>query len=303
MHSSSPDARIDRDEDAIAHRVLAPADLDYPARLKELSDAPAQLWVQGSLDHALPPAVAIVGTRVASAYGVRTARAIASACARAGVSVISGLARGIDGVAHTAALSASGRTVAVLGTGIGIHYPRQHRELQRRIATEGMVVSELPPMSTGHGGSFPQRNRLIAALADVTVVVEAGEKSGALITARHALELGRTVACVPNAIDVPSAFGSNALLKSGAEPILSPDDVLAMLALRATPAAPPALSGDCAVVWDAVCAGAPNTAAVARHANLSVRAATVALSMLEIEGLVAIDLLGDVRPLVNTRGI
>jgi DNA processing protein len=202
-----------------------------------------------------PPAVAIVGTRNASSYGLRVARAIADSCARAGVSVVSGLARGIAGAAHDAALSAGGRTVAVLGTGTDVHYPRSHRALQESIAANGLLLSELPPGTQGHSSTFPRRNRLIAALADITVVVEAGEGSGALITADCALELGRTVACVPNAIDVPSASGSNMLLKQHAEPVLAPDDVLALLNLRAQPTPSPVLDADAASVWSAIVAG------------------------------------------------
>lgn len=282
-----------------AYRQLDPAHADYPPRLRELPDPPSVLYAAGSFDHAISPAVAIVGTRAASAYGLRVTRSIATACANAGISVVSGLARGIDGAAHVAALAAGGRTVGVLGTGIHVNYPQSHRELQSRIARDGLLLSELPPTSTGHRGSFPMRNRLIAALADVTVVIEAGEKSGALITAEQAVALGRTVACVPNAIDALGSVGSNALLKSGAEPILSSDDVLALLQLRAMPSPLPALEGDCASCWDAIRHGARDVASVARIAGITGRAATVALSTLEIEGLVTVDAIGGVSALVT----
>ena len=216
MHSSSPDAPL-HDGAPRTARVLGPDDEGYPARLRELRRPPRQLWVRGTLAIAEPPAVAIVGTRNASPYGERVARAIAGACVRAGVCVISGLARGIDGAAHQAALAGGGRTVAVLGTGPDVHYPRQHRALQEAIARDGLLITEHAPGETGHRGAFPERNRIIAALADLTVVVEAGEESGALITARCASELGRTVACVPNAIDLPGARGSNRLLQFAIE--------------------------------------------------------------------------------------
>ena len=277
-------------------RALRRTDAEYPARLLDLPDAPAMLYARGTLPTALPPAVAIVGTRDASSYGLRIARSIATSLARAGVAVVSGLARGIDGASHEAALAAGGRTVAVLGTGLDLVYPRSHRELQSRIGVEGLLLSELPATSPGHGGSFPRRNRIIAALADVVVVVEAGEKSGALITADYALELNRTVACVPNGIDVPSAQGSNALLKKGAEPILHPDDALALLNMRAVPTPSPALDGDAASCWDAIQRGAGDVVEIARASGLSQRAVMGALSALEIEGLVSIDMLGAVRP-------
>ncbi len=281
------------------HSSFSPDDAEYPARLLELSDPPSPLYARGVLAAAQPAAVAIVGTRNASAYGLRVARAIATTCARAGVSVVSGLALGIDGASHEAALAAGGRTVAVLGTGLDLVYPRSHRALQQRIGAEGLLLSELPGSSTGHRGSFPKRNRIIAALADLVVVVEAGVESGALITARHAEELNRAVACVPNAIDAPNAAGSNALLKQGAEPILDPADVLSLLHLRATPTAAPLLDGHAALCWDAVQHGAATIAAIASFANLSHRFAAIAVSALEIEGLLSVDAMGAVRAAIT----
>ncbi len=274
---------------------------EYPERLRELADPPVVAFFRGLAAAADPPAVAIVGTRRPSAYGLRVAAALARQCAGAGVTVVSGLAQGIDGAAHLAALEAGGRTVAVLGTGIDVYYPRGHRALQERIGVDGLLVSELPPGETGHSGTFPRRNRLIAALADVTVVVEAGERSGALITADHAVELGRTVAVVPNAIDAVTARGSNALLKSGAEPIVDVADVLHLLRVTTSPAAGPSLDGDAARCWDALRAGSGSVDEVAVRAGLSPRAAASVLSRLEVDGLVAFDLLGIARPLVPVR--
>jgi DNA processing protein len=287
MPSSSPD-------DA---RCLAPDQRDYPGRLRELASPPSQLWVRGTLVTAEPPAVAIVGTRRSTPYGERVARAIAVACARAGVCVVSGLARGIDGAAHVGALDADGRTVAVLGTGIDQYYPRQHRALQERIARDGLIMSEFGPGDAGHGGAFPLRNRLIAALADVTVVVEAPESSGALNTARYARELGRTLAVVPHNIDSVSGRGCNRLLRSEhAEPILSPDDVLALLHLAATPSVGLTLDGDAALCWHALTRGAGDAMTIARDTGLSLRQVSVVLAMLEIDGLVCFDAAGQVRP-------
>jgi DNA processing protein len=273
----------------------------YPARLRDLPDPPLVCFLQGVLPAADPPAVAIVGTRHPSAAGLRAATAIARCCATAGVAVVSGLAQGIDGAAHVGALDAEGRTVAVLGTGLDVYYPRSHRPLQERIGGEGLLLSELPAGETGHAGTFPRRNRLIAALADVTVVVEAGERSGALITAEHALELGRGVACVPNAIDVASARGSNALLKAGAEPILDPSDVLAMLRVPGPPAPGLSLDGEAARCWDALREGGGTVAEVAQRVGLPVREVAAVLSRLEIDGLLSFDLLGVAHPTVPIR--
>ncbi len=271
----------------------------YPSRLLELSDAPSVIYALGTLAAAHPPAVAIVGTRNASSYGLRVAKAIATACARAGVTVVSGLARGIDGAAHEAALSVRGRTVAVLGTGLDIHYPRSHRTLQERIAREGLLLTEQHPGDTGHGGTFPRRNRIIAALADVTVVVEAGIGSGALITADHALELNRTVACVPNAIDQPSSAGSNALLKMHAEPILHVDDVLALLRVDRSSSTHVALDDEAARCWDAIQRGAHDVDSIATAAGLRPREAAAVLSALEIDGLIHFGPTGSIRPSIG----
>lgn len=290
MPNSFPEAPI---------RTLAFDEEAYPARLRDLRDAPKRVYVRGTVLTAEPPAVAIVGTRDASPYGLRVTRAIAAACARAGVCVVSGLARGIDAEAHKAALAAGGRTVAVLGTGPDVYYPRSHRSLQEAIARDGLVLSEHAPGETGHRGAFPRRNRLIAALADITVVVEAGEGSGALITSTQAVALGRTVACVPNAIDVPTARGSNALLKDSAEPILAPDDVLALLDMRSSPAHGPVLDGEAARCWDALCQGASDVPAIAQLTGLPGRQITALVAMLEIDGLVTFDAAGRVFPAVG----
>ncbi len=291
-----------QDADRCGARVLDQASPDYPERLRDLSDAPPVVFARGRMLSAEAPAVAIVGTRQASAYGLRTARAIASACASAGAAVISGLARGIDGAAHEATLARGGRTVAVLGTGVDVYYPRAHRTLQDAIATDGLLLSELPPGASGHAGSFPRRNRIIAALADVVLVVEAGRQSGALITAECGLDLGRTVACVPNAIDVPGAFGSNALLKRGAEPILSADDVLALLSLRATPTASPVLDANAAACWTAVLNGVMEVSAIAVACRLPLRAVMAAVSTLEVEGLLHLRSDGTVCADASARG-
>lgn len=272
-------------------RRITPADSDFPAALCDLqTETPRELWVKGTLAIAAPPAVAIVGTRNATPYGLRTARVIAQACARAGVAVVSGLARGIDAAAHQAALDAGGRTVAVLGTGIDLYYPRNHRALQDRIAQDGLVMTEVAPGTTGHGGSFPLRNRMIAALSQVVVVVEAGLDSGALITSRRGVDLNRHVMVVPGPIDSPSHKGSNAKLN---EPpymaLCEPADVLRLLNIDASPPLVPTLTDNAARCWDAMRQGATDITAVARASGLSHRTVASVVSSLEIDGLVTVD--------------
>lgn len=284
--------------DSAAMRVLEVPDdhAAYPQVFRELDNPPERIYTRGTFAIAEPPAVAIVGTRNATPYGIRVARSLATACAQAGICVVSGLARGIDGAAHEAALAVDGRTVAVLGTGPDVPYPPRHRRLQEEIAAKGLLISEFPAGSTGHGGAFPQRNRLIAALARVTVIVEAPEKSGALHTAQFAAELSRTVAIVPNAIDVPSARGSNALLRSmNATPILDAGDLLALFDLEARPAHRPVVNGDAAHVWDAIQLGADSPSAIADRTGLPLPDIQGALGLLEIDGLVYFDAAGRIR--------
>jgi len=172
--------------------------------------------------------VAIVGTRDCSEYGERTASNLAAAAVRAGLVVVSGLARGIDAAAHRAAIQAGGRTVAILGTGVDVPYPASHRSLHRLVQENGAVISEMEPGRTAFPGCFPRRNRIIAALASVVVVVEAGHKSGAINTANWARDLDRTLGAVPGHVDDPRAAGSNELLRDGALVVADVDDLLMM---------------------------------------------------------------------------
>ncbi len=274
-------------------------DAAYPRAFDALRAPPPVLWMRGTPALATQRSVAIVGTRTASPDGLRFAEALAAACARAGIGVVSGLARGIDGAAHLGALESAGATVAVLGTGVDVAYPPRHRALQDRIARDGLVLSEVPPGERGHAGTFPQRNRLIAALAEITVVVEAGRESGALITARVAQELDRTVCAVPGSVHAPECAGSNALIQAGAQVLCTPDDLLGELHLERGPALPIALEGDAAACWDALQRGTADVSTLASRAGLDVRRANVALSALELHGLVDIDAGGLVRPLVT----
>jgi len=228
----------------MAVRFLRRADSAYPPLLGQLHDPPLQLYLRGD---AIPkllaqPAVAIVGARSCSAYGAEVARMLGRELAAAGVTVVSGLARGIDGEAHRGALDAGGPTVAVLGCGIDRDYPRSHADLARRVAEAGLIVSEYPPGIEPAPWRFPARNRIIAGLCLASVVVEARERSGALITADFALELGRDVFAVPGEITAARSAGTNNLLRQGAAPLLGVDDILGVLGLERAPAPPTPVS-------------------------------------------------------------
>jgi DNA processing protein len=201
----------------------------YPDGLRELADPPAVLHLAGDPSALDEGAVALVGARRASAYGLEVARALGRGLAAAGVPVVSGMAMGVDSAAHAGALEGGGRTLAVLATGADRPYPARSRGLHARIAATGCVVSELPPGAEPRRWAFPARNRVIAALAAVTVVVEGGERSGSLITADFAAELGRAVGAVPGAVTARLAAGPHLLLKAGAELIRGTEDVLDLL--------------------------------------------------------------------------
>jgi DNA processing protein len=212
-------------------RAIRIGEADYPARLREAPRPPKVLWAHGDLALLDRPCVAVVGTRRATAYGERVARELGRVLAIAGATVVSGLVRGVDACAHRGALEAQGATAAVLGTGLDVVYPRAHHALQRTIAERGLLLSELDPGDAAHGGSFPERNRIIAGLAEAVVVVEADERSGALITARLALEEGREVMAVPGSVFSRLSAGPNGLLRAGATPVLTAADVLSTLGL------------------------------------------------------------------------
>jgi DNA processing protein len=198
----------------------------FPSLLLELSDPPPLLFLQGQTDLLYRPAVAIVGSRKATETGRRVAETVARTLAEAGVVVVSGMARGIDGAAHRGALSGGGETLGVLGSGIGVIYPSCNRSLFRDVADGGLLVSEFLPGEGARAHHFPKRNRIIAALARAVVVVEAGERSGALITVDHALDLGREILAVPGSLENPQARSSNLLLRDGARPLIRPESIL-----------------------------------------------------------------------------
>jgi DNA processing protein len=216
-------------------RCLLPDDAEFPARLKEIPDAPVVLFAMGphlaapgplGLGAGVGETVAIVGARDHTAYGAEVCRMVAGAAAEAGIVVVSGMARGIDAIAHQAALDAGGTTIGVLGNGLGVIYPAANRALYERVAREGLLLTEFPPGERPHAGSFPRRNRLISGIARATVVVEAAETSGALVTVECALAQGREVLAVPGPITSKASRGANRLIRDGATPLLEMPDLL-----------------------------------------------------------------------------
>lgn len=204
--------------------ILWLTDPAYPSLLKEIHDPPARLFVNGRIPDA--PMIAIVGSRRATPYGRRAAQRLARELSDAGVAIVSGLARGVDAAAHQGALEGPTPTVAVMATGLDRIYPPEHAELAAAIAKTGAVVTEAPEGTIPLPGRFPVRNRIISGLSLGVIVVEAAERSGALITARMALEQGRDVLCVPGSIENPLAVGSHRLIKDGAKLVQTVEDVL-----------------------------------------------------------------------------
>jgi DNA processing protein len=268
--------------------TLERRDRRYPPLLAQLHDPPAALYVRGSTQILSRAAVAVVGARSCSGYGSQVARELARELAAAGVVVISGLARGIDGEAHRGALDAGGPTVAVLGCGIDRDYPRSHADLAERIRVSGAVVSEYPPGVEPAPWRFPARNRIIAGLCLATVVVEARERSGALITADFALELGREVFAVPGEITSGLSAGTNDLLRQGATPLLSAGDVLGALGLEPEPPERPDVSEAAAVVLGLLAEGARDVDELTRLARRPSSEVSAALIELELAGLAAV---------------
>jgi DNA processing protein len=274
----------------------------YPPGLSRLPDPPPLLYMRGQLLPEDADAVAVVGSRDATPYGRRVARELAECFAAAGVTVVSGLARGVDGAAHAGALAAGGRTVAVLGCGMDVVYPKEHAELSGRIARQGALVTEFPLGSPPKAGHFPVRNRILAAMSEGVVVVEAARDSGSLITAGLAAELSVVVGAVPGSILSRTSVGCNDLIFAGAVPVRRVEDILELLPLetrerlenRRSPAGPepaaeqhiPALSPGGALVFDALSITEPQSAEeLARAVPLASGALLGHLLELEILGL------------------
>jgi DNA processing protein len=223
------EAEVRRARDA-GVRIVPFIDPDYPARLRAIADPPPVLYVKGEINAADERAVAIVGSRSASDYGRRVARNICHGLASLGFTVVSGMARGIDGTAHETALDGGGRTIAVLGSGVDRIYPPEHERLSQRISGQGAVISELPLGTRPVAFNFPARNRLISGLSLGVVVVEATEKSGSLITAAHALEQNREIFAVPGEVGSSRSRGAHRLIREGAKLVENADDIIEEIA-------------------------------------------------------------------------
>jgi DNA processing protein len=281
---------------------IARSDPAYPAPLRELHDPPLAIFACGA--GAGPPpvipgrVVAIVGARRAGAASLALARRLAAFAASSGMCVVSGLAMGVDAAGHQGALDAGGSTVAVLGCGPDVAYPRTNAGLHRRIIETSLVVSEYPPGTPPAPWRFPARNRLIAALAGAVLVVEARARSGALITADHALDLGRDVLAVPGWAGSPAAAGTNGLLKAGAGMVENEDDLAAWLGVDPPSQAPPP-AADAALV-EAVASGPAHVDELAERLGTPASELAAALSRLELDGWIGRDESG--RYLVTRAG-
>lgn len=263
----------------------------YPRLLQSITYPPPVLYVQGELTAADGLAVAVVGTRVATSYGRQVVERIVPELARNGVTVVSGLARGIDSHAHRAALDAGGRTVAVLGCGVDVAYPPENAKLARAIAQQGAVVSEFPLGMPPDAANFPARNRIISGLSLATLVVEAGEVSGALITAEFAVDQGRDVLAVPGSIFSARSRGAHALIQKGAKLVMDAQDVLEELNLSAVPqqleiqGLIPQDPTEAAIT--ALISGTPmHIDAIRREIGLPIATVSSTLAVMELKGLV-----------------
>lgn len=284
--------------------LLARGAPDYPQWLANVPAAPPVLFVRGQITPADDRAVALVGTRHPTPAGRKIAQQLADALVRAGVCIVSGLARGIDGIAHRAALDAGGRTIAVLAGGLGRLYPPEHKSLADEVVKAGAVVTESVTDMEPHKGLFPQRNRIISGLSKVVVIVQAGLDSGALITAEHAAEQGRVVLAVPGAVDDEQHAGCNKLIRDGAILCRHADDVLEELdgvsavasrqqqrssCPKATPAPagpPPGLDETQRRVWDFLAAGPRAGDEIAQHLGLGVAQLATILLGLELRKVI-----------------
>ena len=269
-------------------RWLGRSDRSFPPLLRAISDSPSGLFLRGDAPPELlaRPAVAIVGARACSGYGSQVARMLGRELAAAGLVVVSGLARGVDGEAHRGALDAGGATIAVLGCGVDRDYPAAHAELAARIGASGLVVSEYAPGVEPAPWRFPARNRIVAGLAQAAVVVEARERSGALITADFALEEGREVFACPGEITSPLSSGTNALLRLGATPLTSSADVLELFGLEAALGAEVELGAPARAILERL-DGPTSADELVRLSGLDAGVAAAALSELELAALVS----------------
>ena len=272
--------------------VLSFEDSDYPALLREIHDPPTILYVWGKIEPRDNHAIGVVGSRRTSHYGLECAKKISYQIAYAGLTVVSGLARGIDTASHQGALAAKGRTVAVLGTGLHHLYPAENRALAEKIASTGAVVTEFPMDTTPDRQTFPMRNRIISGWGFGLLVVEAGVNSGALISASQAADQGRNLYAIPGPIDRPTSHGANRLIQQGAKLVMSVDDILEDVqtlfprAPELLPSKPPDIEGDLLTVYEAITSRETSIDEIIARSGIGAGPATVALLQLEMRHLV-----------------
>jgi DNA processing protein len=271
-------------------QVLTWNDAGYPRYLKEINQPPPVLYYRGSILLEDDLAVAIVGTRSVTAYGRQLTKDTAAYLAGNGITVVSGLARGVDAIAHQTALEVGGRTFAVLGSGVDIIYPSEHRKLAEQIIQHGALLSDYPPGTKPDAINFPPRNRIISGLSRGTVVIEAGEKSGALITAKFSADQGREVFAVPGSVLSSMSRGTNNLLAAGAIPLTSPAVILENLNLPKQISLPkadePDLDAEETRVLNALGADTLHIDDLCQKMDISIEKLTAQLTLMELKGLV-----------------
>lgn len=288
--SAATGTRVVRDAEGLGGAVLLPHDDRFPPALRQIPDSPTLLFAQGRTELLHRDAVAIVGSRSHTRYGAGACRLFAGGLAKAGLVVTSGMARGLDRIAHESALDSGGGTVGVLGNGLGVVYPAANKTLYERVAAEGCLLTEFPPGERPSAGSFPRRNRLISGLARVTLVIEARERSGALITADCALVQGGEVLAVPGPITSPMSVGCNRLIQHGAKPALGLRDVLEEYGIKLNRAPAVSIPNDLTEferrVLDIIGSGTEQVDDIAERFNKSAADTLAVLTSLEIRGLV-----------------
>jgi DNA processing protein len=272
-------------------RIVTWDDPAYPLHLKEINQPPPVLYMRGEVVSEDGWSVGIVGTRAVTPYGRQVTEELATVLAQNGVTVVSGLARGVDAIAHQAAIKAGGRTLAVLGSGVDRIYPPEHRQMAEKIIQHGAIISDYAPGTPPEGANFPPRNRIISGLSMAVVVVEAGDVSGALITAEFALDQGRDVFAVPGSIHAPQSRGTNRLISNGARMLLHPTDVLEVLDLihnverREVRRAIPSDATE-AALYNILGPEAVHVDEIRARLGLPIEKISAALTMMELKGLV-----------------
>lgn len=284
--------RVMKNLEAKGVKVLTIQDNDYPRRLKEINQPPPVLYIKGSVNVEDDWAVAIVGTRRVTPYGRQVANEIAQFLAQNGVTVVSGLARGVDAIAHQSAIRAGGRTIAVLGSGVDVIYPPEHSRLAGEISAQGAILSDYALGTKPDGINFPPRNRIISGLSLATIVVEAGETSGALITAEFAVEQGKEVFAVPGSILTPQSEGTNRLIEQGARPLLKMSEILDVLKLEQIPEKQNSrkqfpLNPTETKLLQSLSQDPVHVDEVSRNSGLPISEVSATLTMLELKGMVS----------------